>query len=149
MMNMALSKRIQEMTPDVVVLLDSRGFLLTPAVDLLCLPVVMARKAGKLPPPCVAYTYDLEYGTATIELQRQAFHKTSRDMASRGMSGPPRVVIADDVLATGGTVLATKTLVEQLECTVAGYVFIAELNGLGGSNRLATKSTPVESLFRF
>jgi adenine phosphoribosyltransferase len=86
---------------------------------------VPVRKAGKLPSATYARTYDLEYGTATLEVHRDAF--TPGD----------RVLIVDDVLATGGTVEATRSLVEEAGAEVVGCSVVLELTALGGRARLA------------
>ena len=110
---------------DKIVGLDARGFLFGAALALHChLPFVALRKAGKLPGQTHQQTYDLEYGHATIELQKNAIQPQER------------VVLIDDVLATGGTLQAGCQLVEQAGAHVAGCVVVLELVGLEGRERL-------------
>ena len=105
---------------------EARGFWLGPAiaVEAGC-GFVAARRPGKLPPDTVSATYALEYGQNTLEV------------AAGVIAGGARVVIHDDVLATGGTVEAVAGLVEQLGGTVVGVNFVIELSFLGGRERLA------------
>lgn len=105
---------------DVVGGIEARGFLLAGYVAAIegvgMLPI---RKAGKLPRPAAAVSYALEYGTATIE--------------APGVLWPgARVLLVDDVLATGGTIAAAREIITQLGATVAGAAVILELDGLGG-----------------
>jgi adenine phosphoribosyltransferase len=86
---------------------------------------VPVRKAGKLPSAIHTRTYDLEYGTATLEVHRDAF------------APGDRVLVVDDVLATGGTVEATRWLVEEAGAEVVGCAVVIELAALGGRKRLA------------
>ncbi|MBW3562219.1 MAG: adenine phosphoribosyltransferase, partial [Actinobacteria bacterium] len=86
---------------------------------------VPIRKAGKLPAPVRAVTYDLEYGTETLEVHEDAIEPGER------------VLIVDDVLATGGTAVAAAGLVEELGGQVAGMGFLIELGFLGGAERIA------------
>lgn len=111
--------------PDRIVCVDARGFLFGGALayQLGC-GAVLVRKKGKLPGDTHSVTYDLEYGSATMELQRDAF------------GAGERVVIIDDLLATGGTVAATLQLCQQLEATVIGCAFLIELTFLHGRDRL-------------
>ncbi len=118
---------------DQVVGMEARGFLLgTPVSYLLEAGFVPARKAGKLPSTTRGVTYALEYGNATLELHADSV-------------GPgDRVLIVDDVLATGGTAAATVELVESLGATVVGVHVMLELSFLDG--RSALGDTPVWSL---
>jgi adenine phosphoribosyltransferase len=111
---------------DVVVGVEARGFLLAAAVALdTGVGVVPVRKAGKLPRERIAAEYALEYGTATLELHADAIAPGSR------------VLVVDDVLATGGTLEAAIALVEQLGGVVAGVSVVIELAALGGRQRIA------------
>ncbi|KAA2262007.1 adenine phosphoribosyltransferase [Solihabitans fulvus] len=111
--------------PDVVLALEARGFLLGAAVAYsLGLGVVPVRKAGKLPEVAHRVDYALEYGTATFELPA-------------GVLRPgQRVLVVDDVLATGGTVEAACELVERAGCSVSGVSVVFEIGALGGRERL-------------
>ena len=110
---------------DVITGLESRGFIFgMPIAYNLHKPFVLVRKAGKLPCETVSRTYDLEYGSATIEM-----HKDS-------IKPGQRVVIVDDLIATGGSVEAAIKLVEELGGVVVKVVFLMELAGLKGRERL-------------
>jgi adenine phosphoribosyltransferase len=111
---------------DVVVGVEARGFLLAAAVALGAgVGVVPVRKAGKLPRAAVSADYALEYGTATLELHADALHPGQR------------VLLVDDVLATGGTLGAAVALVEQLGAVVTAISVVIELAALGGRQRVA------------
>jgi adenine phosphoribosyltransferase len=121
---------------DLVAGIDSRGFLVAGAVaDRLGTGVLAIRKGGKLPPPVHAEEYDLEYGSAVLEIPADGIQLRGRN-----------VVIVDDVLATGGTVAAAARLLEHAGATVTGAVVVAELAALGG--REAVAPLPVHSLSR-
>ena len=112
--------------PDLVLGAEARGFILGPAIayEIGC-GFVAARRPGKLPPETVSATYALEYGQNALELHPE--------MIGRGA----RVLVHDDVLATGGTVEAIAGLVESLGGEVVGCAFIVELTFLGGRERLS------------
>jgi len=111
---------------DVIVGTESRGFIFgMPVAYNMHKPFILVRKKGKLPCETVSRTYDLEYGTATIEM-----HKDS-------IQPGQRVVIIDDLIATGGTVEAAAKLVEELGGKVVKIVFLMELAGLKGRERLS------------
>ena len=111
---------------DVITGLESRGFIFgMPIAYNLHKPFVLVRKAGKLPCETVSRTYELEYGSATIEM-----HKDS-------IKPGQKVVIVDDLIATGGSVEAAIKLVEELGGEVVKVVFLMELAGLKGRERLA------------
>jgi adenine phosphoribosyltransferase len=120
---------------DLVAGIDARGFLLGAAVATrLGTGVLAVRKGGKLPPPVHSETYDLEYGTATLEIPAEGI-----DIAGR------TIVIIDDVLATGGTVAATARLLEAGGARVIAAGVVLELPELGGRQRL--QGLPVTSLY--
>ena len=107
--------------PDVLAGIESRGFLFAaPLAQRMGLPMMMIRKAGKLPGPTNSLTYDLEYGTDTIEIQADA------------LSEGQRVVILDDLLATGGTLAASVELCRQSGAEVVGCALVVELSFLNG-----------------
>ena len=122
---------------DLVAGVDARGFLVGGAVAIkLGVGVLAVRKGGKLPPPVFSETYQLEYGTATLEVPADGIELAGRS-----------IVIIDDVLATGGTAAATVRLVEALKGIVVGIGVLIELDGLGGRAKL--DGHRVESLARF
>jgi adenine phosphoribosyltransferase len=111
---------------DVVLGIEARGFIFAPALAYaLGAGFVPVRKPKKLPAECARITYDLEYGTDTLEIHRDAIPKGSR------------VLIVDDLLATGGTARATTQLVEDLGGTIAAVAFVIELTFLGGRDKLS------------
>ncbi|MEG3633657.1 adenine phosphoribosyltransferase [Micromonospora palythoicola] len=118
---------------DAVVGIEARGFVVAAAIAYATgVGVVPVRKAGKLPRPAYAASYELEYGEATLEVHQDAF------------TAGHRVLVVDDVLATGGTAAATLDLVERAGGTVAGFTVLLELSFLGGRDRLAPR--PVHAL---
>lgn len=120
-----IRSRVRLMHLDLIVGIESRGFILgTPVAFEMGVGFVPARKPGKLPGDVVKQEYDLEYGTAAIELHKDAIQP--------GM----RVVIVDDLLATGGTARACCQLIERLGGTVAGLSFMIELEELRGRDKL-------------
>jgi adenine phosphoribosyltransferase len=119
---------------DLVAAVDARGFVLGGAVALrLGTGVLMVRKAGKLPPPVHSETYQLEYGTATLEVPAAGIELAGR-----------KIVILDDVLATGGTLAASARLLEHVGASVTSAAVVLELAGLGGRDAVAP--LPVTSL---
>jgi adenine phosphoribosyltransferase len=121
--------------PDVIAGIESRGFLLAAPLALaLGTGFVMLRKKGKLPGITVRHTYALEYGTDTIEVQQDAFQKGAR------------VLLVDDLLATGGTMAAAVTLLEGMGAVVPASACIIELTFLEGRKKL---SVPVEALLQY
>lgn len=120
-----LHEAVSEFKPDVLAGIESRGFLVAAPLALeLGLGFHMIRKKGKLPGKTIPYTYDLEYGTDTIEVQDGAIEKGQR------------VVILDDLLATGGTLAAAIELVRKVGGEVTGAASIMELTFLKGRDRL-------------
>lgn len=110
---------------DVVVGMESRGLIFgAPIAYALGAGFVPVRKLGKLPSEVVSVEYDLEYGSATLEMHKDAISKGQR------------VLIVDDLLATGGTVAGTIELVKQLEGEIVGLAFLVELKFLKGRERL-------------
>ena len=107
--------------------IEARGFIFAPAIALgLDAGFVPIRKAGKLPSSSFTTSYDLEYGSAELEMHRDA------------LKPGDRVLVVDDVLATGGTMLAAADLVRQAGAEVAGNLVLIELLALGGQRTTAT-----------
>ncbi|WP_336644934.1 adenine phosphoribosyltransferase [Microbacterium sp. USHLN186] len=118
---------------DVVAGVEARGFILAGAAAIAAgVGFVPIRKAGKLPRPAAAVDYALEYGTATIEMH---------DDLPRGT----RVLLIDDVLATGGTLAAGREIVRRLGCTLAGISVLFEIHGLGGRELIGDLHTVFRS----
>lgn len=134
----ALALQLKDVKIDVVAGIESRGFLFGLALaQALNVPFVPIRKAGKLPYRTIKQSYDLEYGSATLEVHEDAFILGQQ------------VLIHDDLLATGGTVVAASKLVEQLGAKIAGYSFLISLDFLNGQERLINFSTNTFSLTSF
>ena len=121
-----MKKLLDGVDCDVIAGAESRGFIFgAPLAYALGKPFVLIRKKGKLPCETIEKTYDLEYGTATIEMHKDA------------VKPGQKVVIVDDLIATGGTIEAACELIEQLGGEVAKIVFLMELKGLNGREKLA------------
>jgi adenine phosphoribosyltransferase len=131
-----LVRRFEDVNADRVLGMEARGFIIAaPVAYRMGAGFVPVRKAGKLPWAVVREKYQLEYGVDTLEMHRDAIHPGER------------VLIIDDVLATGGTAAATCKLVEELGGVVVGLGFLIELPALGGRRRLGER--PVESLAEY
>ncbi len=129
------AERYRDQAIDRVVVVESRGFLFgTPLAYALGCGVALVRKPGKLPADTHQESYDLEYGTDTLEIHTDALHPGDR------------VVIVDDVIATGGTLAATVRLVERLQAEVVEVAALAELTFLKGRDRLTPH--PVHTLIQ-
>lgn len=121
---------------DKVVVIESRGFIFgTPIAYELGAGVVPVRKPGKLPADTLTEEYDLEYGTNTLQIHTDAINQNER------------VIIVDDLLATGGTVEASIRLVENLGGKIVGISFLAELLDLNGRARV--EGYPIHSLVQY
>jgi adenine phosphoribosyltransferase len=131
-----MAEQIAPLKPEYIVGIEARGFIFAPAVAYkLGAGFVPVRKPKKLPGATERITYDLEYGTDTLEVHKGA------------VPSGARVVIADDLLATGGTSQAAAQLVEKIGGVVAGLSFVVELDFLSGRDRL--KNYNVGSLIRY
>ena len=120
-----MASQVGDTTVDVVVGMESRGFIFSaPLAYKLGAGFVPVRKLGKLPAETIEVEYELEYGTATLEIHADAIGKGQR------------VLIVDDLLATGGTVLGTIELVRRLGGEIAGLSFMVELSALNGRDKL-------------
>ncbi|WOD41224.1 adenine phosphoribosyltransferase [Nodosilinea sp. E11] len=130
------AEQVAEYRPDYIVGIESRGFIFgMPLAYKMGVGFAPVRKPGKLPAAVHAASYALEYGHDTIELHQDAFTPGSR------------VLIIDDLIATGGTAAATAQLVEQTGCTVAGFGFVIELVGLAGRAKLP--DVPITVLLQY
>jgi adenine phosphoribosyltransferase len=130
-----MTEALRPLKPDLLAGIESRGFLVAaPVAVLLGCGFVMIRKKGKLPGKTIPYTYDLEYGSDTVEIQSDA------------IEAGQRIIIVDDLLATGGTAAAAVRLCRMVGGNVVGMGFIIELTGLNGRKRL---DVPVTSLLDY
>ena len=124
------SKRFHPGDVDVFAGIESRGFI---TASILAQKynkgMVMLRKAGKLPGKTVKISYTIEYGKAVLEIQKNVLKKDER------------VIICDDLLATGGTANAAAKLVEKMGAEITGFAFIIELTGLNGIKKLSSYKT--------
>lgn len=121
----ALSEHYLEKEIDLVLGMEARGFIFGPAVAYrLNAGFVPVRKPGKLPAAAASVSYDLEYGSNTLEVHKDAIQKGQR------------VIIVDDLLATGGTAAATVQLAKSLGAEIAGLGFVVELDFLKGRDKL-------------
>ena len=120
-----MTEQVKDSAVDLVVGMESRGFIFSaPMAYQLHAGFVPVRKLGKLPAETIEVEYDLEYGTATLEIHKDAIQPGQR------------VLIVDDLLATGGTVQGTIELVQRLGGEIAGLSFMVELTGLHGREQL-------------
>ncbi|NQD69582.1 adenine phosphoribosyltransferase [Sphingobacterium shayense] len=131
-------ERLQGMELDAVAGVESRGFLFGLLLaNRLGVPFIPIRKQGKLPFRTVSESYKLEYGQATIEIHEDAFPLGTK------------VLVHDDLLATGGTVVAASKLIEKLGGSIAGYAFVISLDFLNGRGRLTRFSDSIISLVSY
>ncbi len=131
-----MAVRFRDVKIDAIVAAEARGFLFAAPLALeLDVPLVPIRKPGKLPYKTLSFTYELEYGTDTLEIHADAI--------------PPgaNVLIVDDLLATGGTVEACCKMIEQAGGNVAGCAFLIELVALEGAKRIV--DCPIVSLIKY
>ena len=130
-----LAEKIEPYQPECLIGIESRGFLVASALAVqLGIGLTMVRKQGKLPGGIVSHTYELEYGSDTIEIQSDALQVHQK------------VVVIDDLLATGGTAMASVALLRSIGIQVVASAFIIELNFLNGRDRL---DVPVHSLIAY
>jgi len=131
-----LAKMVGQFQPDILAGIESRGFLVAaPLASRLGLGFTMIRKKGKLPGDTIGHDYELEYGTDTIEIQSDAVKKGQR------------VVILDDLLATGGTMAASIELLNKVGAEVVGAACIIELTFLNGRSKL--NGVPFDTLMAY
>jgi adenine phosphoribosyltransferase len=134
--SLAVETEKLDILPDYVVGIESRGFIFAPALAYhLDAGFVPARKKGKLPAEVFSIEYDLEYGTDILEIHQDAFTTGAK------------VMIVDDVIATGGTAKATADLLIQMGCNIVACGFIVELEGLQGRNKLP--DVPMVTLVKY
>jgi adenine phosphoribosyltransferase len=127
----------EQLQPDLIVGIESRGFLVGGALaTALSLPFAPVRKPGKLPGVVHGVDYTLEYGSDRLEIHADGFEDS------------PSVLVVDDLLATGGTAAACGQLVEQAGGRLSGFAFVVELLALEGRRRLP-EAVPVEALIRY
>ena len=123
---------------DKVSAIESRGFVFASAASyLLKKPFIMLRKKNKLPAETYSVDFELEYGTATIEVHKDSIEKNDN------------ILIIDDLIATGGTAEAAAKLVKISKGNIAGFIFVINLFDLGGNDNLKKKSYKVENLIEF
>lgn len=135
---MELAKRWKDSGVNKILGIDSRGFLFGPQMaEELGAGFVMIRKKGKLPPETIEMSYALEYGEATLEAVKEALEPGDK------------VVIHDDLLATGGTAAATAELARKLGAEVLGFSFIIDLTFLNGQEKLKSFSDQIHSLVEY
>lgn len=131
-----IERRFHHQSFDMVAGIESRGFVVAAAAAVRYgKGMVMVRKAGKLPGRTLGKSYEIEYGSDSIELQAGA------------VSPGQRILLCDDLLATGGTAAAAAGLIEEAGARVAGIAFVAELTALGGAAKLSRYA--VHSLVRY
>ena len=131
-----LQKKLEGLDFDIIAGTESRGFIFgTPLAYNLHKPFVLVRKKGKLPSETIEETYDLEYGQATIEMHKDA------------VAPGQKVVLIDDLVATGGTMAAAARLVERLGGEVVKMLFLLELEGLEG--RKVLSKYDVDSIVKY
>ena len=131
-----LAEPFRDDPPDQILAIESRGFIFGGTLSyLLGCGLVIARKPGKLPADTHEVTYDLEYGTDTLEVHVGAVEPGSR------------ILVVDDLLATGGTAKGALDLVEKMGGVVHGIIFLIELTGLGGREQLG--DAPVYAVLKY
>lgn len=134
----AMADQIRDLKPTAIAGVESRGFLFgLPIAMELGIPFVLIRKKGKLPAETVSYAYDLEYGSAEIEMHKDA------------IGAGDRVVVHDDLLATGGTAAATAELITKVGAEVAAFSFLVDLTFLNGVDKLKSYSGNIYNLVRY
>ncbi len=131
-------ERSKKYKVDKIAAIESRGFVFASAVSyLLKKPFIMLRKKNKLPADVHSIDFELEYGTATIEVHKDSINEKDN------------VLIIDDLIATGGTAEAAAKLVEISKGKVAAFIFVINLFDLGGCEKLIQKNFKVENLIEF
>jgi adenine phosphoribosyltransferase len=133
-----LSRSTRNVKFDSVVGIESRGFVVGSLVALqLKKGLVLVRKVGKLPGPTISQSYRIEYGQARMEIQKDSVQHGNK------------VVIVDDLIATGGTAFASAKLVERLGGIVSSFIFLINLKNLGGAYKLVKNGFKVDYVFEY
>lgn len=131
-----LAERVADLRPEYLIGMESRGFIFGAALAYqLGIGFVPVRKPGKLPAAVHSVEYDLEYGTDKLEIHQDAIVRDSR------------VLIVDDLIATGGTAVATANLLQTIGSNLVGCAFVIELDALAGRSRLP--NVPIISLLHY
>ncbi len=131
-----LAERSASLTPQYIVGMESRGFIFGTALAYkMGIGFIPVRKPGKLPAAVHSVEYELEYGTDCLELHQDA------------LSPGTRVLIVDDLIATGGTASATAELLQKIGCELVGFAFVIELTGLKGRQKLP--EVPIVTLVEY
>ena len=131
-------ERSKKFKLDKIAAVESRGFVFASAVSyILSKPFIMLRKKNKLPAATHSVDFELEYGRATIEVHKDSIKKDEK------------VLIIDDLIATGGTAEAAAKLIEASNGKVAGFIFVINLFDIGGCEKLIKKNYKVENLIEF
>ncbi|SVD29689.1 uncharacterized protein METZ01_LOCUS382543 [marine metagenome] len=131
-------ERSKKFKLDKIAAVESRGFVFASAVSyILSKPFIMLRKKNKLPAETHSVDFELEYGRATIEVHKDSIKKDEK------------VLIIDDLIATGGTAEAAARLIEASNGKVAGFIFVINLFDIGGCEKLIKKNYKVENLIEF
>jgi adenine phosphoribosyltransferase len=133
--NEALVAPFQHLGVDAIVGVESRGFLFgLMMAQLLQVPFIPVRKKGKLPYKTISHSYDLEYGSATVEMHIDSIKPNWK------------VIVHDDLLATGGTAAAAAELIKKQNAQVAGFSFLVGLDFLEGKKQLSQYESPIQCL---
>ena len=131
-------ERLKNYQFDKITAIESRGFIFASAISyVLKKPFVLLRKKNKLPADRYSIDFELEYGTATIEMHKDSINKNEK------------VVIIDDLIATGGTAEAAAKIIEMSGGIVSNFIFVINLFDLGGNDKLIKKGYKVENLIEF
>ena len=131
-------ERSKKFKLDKIAAVESRGFVFASAVSyILSKPFIMLRKKNKLPAETHSVDFELEYGRATIEVHKDSIKKDEK------------VLVIDDLIATGGTAEAAARLIEASNGKVAGFIFVINLFDIGGCEKLIKKNYKVENLIEF
>lgn len=131
-------KRMENKKVDAIVGIESRGFIFGMMLaNKLNIPFILVRKVGKLPYQTIKYSYDLEYGSATVEMHV--------DSLKKGWN----VIVHDDLLATGGTAMAAAELIKKQGANTAAFLFLVELAFLNGNEKVKKYSDKIISLVKY